>query len=91
MKSRKDAMRLEKKIGVISVLNFNKGYGFAVCPPEDTEYFFHSSDVVQEEGDDPEVDKFEMLNTGQRVEFTPLWSNKKQGWKGVGVRLVEEI
>jgi cold shock CspA family protein len=91
MKSRKEALQLEKKLGVITVLNFEKGYGFIQCPPDsNTEYFMHASDIVKEPEDDVDEDKFELLNTGDKVEFTPIWSNKKNGWKAIGVRLVND-
>lgn len=91
MSRKREEPQLEKKRGIITLLNFSKGYGFIQCPQDGdgVEYFLHASDVVEEVDDDKEVDKFETLNTGDKVEFTPLYSAKKKGWKALGVRVVE--
>lgn len=84
--SRRLAGTREKKRreGVVSSMNFDKGFGRIVSPPSEVEYFFHATDVqILDEAVDP---VFEDFNTGDIVTFMPLLG--KKGWRGLGVRRV---
>lgn len=80
---------LLRKRGVVSILNFNEGYGMITVLDEQAEYFFHATDIRQDKDvSDEELVEFEDLNTGDTVEFSPF--KGKKGWKGLGVVLVKE-
>lgn len=89
---RKEAT-VSKKLGIVSMLNFEKGYGFISCPEEGEEgeeYFFHASDVKEEGAQlNADEDLFETLNTGESVEFIPIFNQKLKKWKALGVVKVE--
>ena len=79
----------ERKVGLITGLVFEDGFGFAATP-DGIEYFFHASDVVAKPNDPDDRDRFEELNTGDTISFVPYWNLRKKKWRALGVQPVEK-